>query len=135
MDMYAAQKPHFPELETPEMKQSPASYESPDQIGHKADGAATGLGLGTAAQGYRGTSGNGLNPGDATRPNRQSELPGSMPVTPGFAQGTGAGMGSPVEHGGGGGGLHITNPSAEAEPSELPGSTYHPYRPQPGGGR
>ena len=123
--MYAAHKPHFPELESPEMKTSPSSYESPDHIGADKVGA-TGLGLGTAPPSYRGTSAGGQNPGDATRLNRQSELPGS----PGFPPGTA----SPevvnqrtADNDGIGGGLRVVNPTQE--PSELPASTYHAYMP------
>lgn len=145
--MYASQKPHFPELN------SPVSYESPDQIGGVSpSGEKVGGGMGTAPPSYRGAG--GLAPGDATRVggvgheggknNRGSELPGSVPVSPGFPQGTVPG--SPVEHNaglmGGGGGLRIANPTPEPEmeaksqpqPSELPGSMYHPYRPPGGGG-
>lgn len=137
--MYASQKPQFPELH------SPVSYESPDQIGGGSpSGEKVGGGMGTAPPSYRGAG--GLAPGDATRVggggniNRGSELPGSVPASPGFSQGTVPG--SPVEHTAGlmgqGGGLRIANPTPEPEmetqPSELPGSTYHPYRPPGGGG-
>ena len=176
--MYAAQgmKQGFPDEDKMESDThtSPSSYESPGHVGggvgggngigvaiggEKIGAGAAGLGLAAAAPAYRGVAGAGQGrPGEATRVERQSELPGSPVVSSsgvspetihqreeiggggaggGFGGGGGAGgafggVGA-VEiggrGGGGGGGLHVVNQTPEPEPSELPGSTYHAYKP------
>ena len=124
--MYAAHKPHYPELESPEMKTRPSSYESPDHVGVGADPAgAVGLGLGAAPAAYRGGGGAQI-PGEATRVKRHSELPGSPAFPPPMGS---PGVVNQRPEGGGVGGLHVVNQTPEPEPSELPASTYHAYKP------